>query len=201
MAAGLAIGVVVLVLLGSGVALSARSDDPRQEVVAQELPPAEEEVVVEEVEPAPEPPPDDEPSVDGPVVDPGGSSSTTTTQPTTTTAPDPPLVESLTLSPATDKPTAYSMADAPVLTWNVTGADAVEVWLWSDSGSGPQRTRLLSSDPSGSMAVCPGTVAASRCSAPPATYLFVVEAENPGGQVVSSDTVPAPRFIVYTVIS
>jgi RNA polymerase sigma factor (sigma-70 family) len=201
LAAGLAIGAVVLVLLGSGVALSARSDDGGQELVAQEEPAAEEEIVVENVEPAPEDLPGDEPSADEPAVDPGGSSSTTTTQPTTTTAPDPPLVESLTLSPATDKPTAYSMADAPVLTWSVTGADAVEVWLWSDSGSGPQRTRLLSSDPSGSMAICPGTVAATRCSAPPATYLFVVEAENAGGQVVSSDTVPAPRFLVYTVIS
>jgi RNA polymerase sigma factor (sigma-70 family) len=200
-AAGLAIGAVVLVLLGGGVALSARSDDGGQELVAQEEPAAEEEIVVEEVEPAPEVLPGDEPSADEPAVDPGGSSSTTTTQPTTTTAPDPPLVESLTLTPATDKPTAYSMADAPVLTWSVTGADAVEVWLWSDSGSGPQRTRLLSSDPSGSMAICPGTVAATRCSAPPATYLFVVEAENAGGQVVSSDTVPAPRFLVYTVIS
>jgi RNA polymerase sigma factor (sigma-70 family) len=201
LAAGLAIGAVVLVLLGSGVALSARSDDGGQELVAQEEPAAEEEIVVEEVEPAPEVLPGDEPSADEPAVDPGGPSSTTTTQPTTKTAPDPPLVESLTLSPATDKPTAYSMADAPVLTWSVTGADAVEVWLWSDSGSGPQRTRLLSSDPSGSMAICPGTVAATRCSAPPATYLFVVEAENAGGQVVSSDTVPAPRFLVYTVIS
>jgi RNA polymerase sigma factor (sigma-70 family) len=199
--AGLAIGAVVLVLLGSGVALSARSDDGGQELVAQEEPAAEEEIAVENVEPAPEDLPGDEPSADEPAVDPGGPSSTTTTQPTTTTAPDPPLVESLTLSPATDKPTAYSMADAPVLTWSVTGADAVEVWLWSDSGSGPQRTRLLSSDPSGSMAICPGTVAATRCSAPPATYLFVVEAENAGGQVVSSDTVPAPRFLVYTVIS
>jgi hypothetical protein len=32
------------------------------------------------------------------------------------------------------------------------------------------------------------------------THLFVVEAENAAGRVVSSDHTPAPRFLVYQVI-
>ncbi|HEY6533085.1 MAG TPA: hypothetical protein VIY72_12310, partial [Acidimicrobiales bacterium] len=197
-AVALAVSAVVLLLVGGGVALSARSGSDEGELVVAESP-VEEEAVVEEVAPDPGPGPEDAPSGnDG--AEPGEPSSTTT-QPTTTTVPDPPIVESLTLRPATDKPPTYEMADAPVLTWSVTGADAVEVWLWTDTGSGPQRTRLLSSDPNGSMPICPGTVAGTRCTSPPATYLFVVEAENEAGRVVSSDAVPAPRFIVYTIIS
>jgi hypothetical protein len=115
--------------------------------------------------------------------------------------PEPPVVESLSLRPATDRAPAYPMADAPVLTWAVTGADQVEVWMWSDTGTGPQPRRVLSDQPSGSMPICPGTVVASRCSAPSGTYLFVIEAENEGGRVVSSDPASAPRFLVVTVIS
>ena len=73
--------------------------------------------------------------------------------------------------------------------------------MWTDTGSGPTRTRLLSTDASGSLPICPGTLTGTSCSSTAATYLFVVEAENAAGRVVSSDTVPAPRFLVYTIIS
>jgi hypothetical protein len=199
LAVGAVITVVVLVLLGGGIALSASSDST-DEVVVAEPPPVSDEVVEGEV-PAPETDePDAPPAPDEPDEPAGPSSTSTTTEPTTTTMPDPPVIGSLVLRPATDKPPTYPMAEAPVLSWDVSGADRVEVWLWTDGGSGPQRTRVLSSQPSGSMPICPGTVTGTRCSALAATYSFVVEAENEGGRVASTDTAPAPRFIVYTIV-
>ena len=74
------------------------------------------------------------------------------------------------------------------------------MWLWTDTGSGPARTRVLSGQASGSLTLCPGTVSAGTCSTPPGTYLVVVEAGNAAGRVVSADVAAAPRFVVYTII-
>jgi RNA polymerase sigma factor (sigma-70 family) len=129
---------------------------------------------------------------------PGSSTTASTTPPTTIVAP---VVQQLTVSPVDDRPPTWPVDSGPRLTWAVTGADAVEVWLWSDTGGGPSRTRVLSTQPSGSLTVCPGTVGAGTCSTPPGTYLFVIEATNAVGTVVSSDAAPAPQFVVYTIIS
>jgi hypothetical protein len=194
LAVGAGVTAAVLLLVGGGVARRASSD--RADEVVAEVPPATDEVAEEVLPAAPAPDAASTAGADEPL----GASTTTTAQPTTTTVPAPPVVEELTLRPATDRPPTYPMAEAPVLSWDVSGADRVEVWMWTDTGSGPQRTKVLAGQPSGSMAICPGTVAAGRCSAVAATYLFVVEAENEGGRVVSSDTAPAPRLVVATVI-
>jgi hypothetical protein len=120
-------------------------------------------------------------------------------------APPPvvPVVEQLVLAPATDEYGEWTLGpDAPLLTWRVSGADAVTVSIWYDDGvNGARRFGTVSSDPTGSVRVCPGLQTDNRCRAPNGYYTFVVEATNAAGRVVSSDAAPPPGFHVYPPIT
>ena len=94
----------------------------------------------------------------------------------------------------------YPMSGAPVLRWEVNGADQVEVWLLSDTGSGLTRTRVLSTDPSGELQVRPGTVDGGQCYAMTGTYACGIEAAGLGGNTGLADPADRPTFDVVPVI-
>ncbi len=127
--------------------------------------------------------------------------------PATTTAVPPtvrlPVIEEVALAPADPQYGAWTLGpDSPLLTWRVSGADEVKVWIYFDDGStGPRQLRLLSSAPSGSSRVCPGdSPTPSTCNAPNGYYSFVVEATNRAGSSRSADQGTPPGFRVYPPI-
>ena len=140
----------------------------------------------------------------------GGAVGPSTTRPSdsaTTTAGPPavhlPVIEEVSLASADPQYGTWTLGpDSPLLTWRVSGADEVKVWIYfDDGGTGTRRLRLLSSAPSGSSRVCPGdSPTPSTCSAPNGYYTFVVEATNRAGSARSADQGTPPGFRVYPPI-
>ncbi len=125
-------------------------------------------------------------------------SSSTSTQP-----PAPlPTIETLSLAPDGVQVSPYSMGrTAPRLSWSVSDASMVSVWVWFDDGSGPIRHRVLATDSAGAVAVCPGTIdPGGACAAPPGVYSFTIEATSADGVTVTSDLNNPPAFAVRVVI-
>ena len=113
------------------------------------------------------------------------------------------MIERFDLAPADPQPTTYPLgASAPTLRWDVSGATDVRVSMWFDDGSGPQPRRLVSTDPTGTLQVCPGTrPTPSTCQAMAGTYSFIVDATGADGTTVASGETNAPSFDVYVVIT
>ena len=130
------------------------------------------------------------------------STTTSSLAPTTTTTTAPPAtIEMLVLDPATTQATPYQMGPgSPVLRWTVRDARQIEVWMLSDTGSGLTRTQVLSTNATGDLQVCPGTVDASTCTAMVGTYAYEIEAIGTDGQSIFTDPADRPSFEVVATI-
>lgn len=138
----------------------------------------------------------------------GAGSSTTdappTTVPTTTTIPAP-AISLFELTPDGPQPTRYTLGpESPTLRWEISDAEAVEVWMWFDDADGvtdPQRSQVVSTDPSGALQVCPGTrPTPTTCETAAGRYSFTIEATGLDGSTITTDQSTAPSFEVYIVI-
>lgn len=110
-----------------------------------------------------------------------------------------PVITALSLTPATDQQHTYPVdtSTSPKLVWSTSGATSVTVRVWFTNGSSPaQPIGVVSTEPSGSLLVCPGTEVRKRCTSDPGRYSYVVEATNADGRTVSSDRVDRPGFEV-----
>jgi RNA polymerase sigma factor (sigma-70 family) len=82
-----------------------------------------------------------------------------TTSPTAPTTTIPPVtVDQFAVAPDTPQPAVYAVATGPVLTWSVSHAADVTIWVWFDDGvHGDQRVGIVATGTSGSRPLCPGS--------------------------------------------
>lgn len=205
---------VVLLVVAAAVALLARGDDGDEVAARTGGGSTTSELVLDDGAEAP-PSTDDQPEVTDPtsgptVTDPAPSSTAppepTTTTPTTapTTTAAPPRIVRFELWNTGDQHSPYPYGPgSPTVRWEVEGADSVTVRLWTDPDHdgpvGPIPGPVLSTAPTGELVLCPGTVDAGQCHAPPGRYTVTLEASGPGGAVTSDQANP-PGFDVYPLI-
>lgn len=115
-----------------------------------------------------------------------------TTTPAPTTTIPPPTVGAFEVAPATPQPAVYSMAEGPMLTWSVTNATDVTIWMWFDDGShGDQRVRIEATGLSGSMPLCPGfQPSPEACAASSGHYRYELVATGTDGSTFTDPTSP-----------
>jgi hypothetical protein len=98
-----------------------------------------------------------------------------------------------------DQVEVYPVASGPLLTWSTSGAQSVEVWAWRATDSGLVRHSLLSTSPSGSLRVCPGTLDAGQCATPVSRYHLTIDVVGANGQAIASAR-PGPSFQVFPLL-
>jgi len=119
---------------------------------------------------------------------------TTTTAPTTTTTTVP-VDATITMTPPTKDNRPWAMTPivrqvSPTLSWSVSTKAKVTVAVEGPAPDNPKK--LLSSEPTGSQIVCPGTLSTlgntQVCSAAAGTYTYTLTVKGADGKVITTKT-------------
>jgi RNA polymerase sigma factor (sigma-70 family) len=116
----------------------------------------------------------------------------TTSPPATTTTIPPVTVDQFAVTPDTPQPAVYSVANGPVLTWSVSHATDVTIWVWFDDGvHGDQRVGVVATGTSGSQPLCPGShPTPESCTAASGHYRYELVATLEDGSTSTDPTSP-----------